>query len=561
MHQKPPINANGNVASTDDFNGKRTCFVHDASRNLEVARVEGLANTTVCSSVTPQGATLPAGSRKISTQWHPDRRSQTQLAEPGKLSTYVYNGQPDPFNANAIASCAPSTTTLPDGKPIVVLCKKVEQATLDLDGTKAFGLQGTPATAGDPDFAKVSLLLHMDGPAGSAASDNSANPKAVTAAGTAQLSSTQAKFGGSSSAFDGSGDYWSLLHSNEFSIQAGDFTIEAWVYRAVGGQQHYLLSKRSVTVSDGWEWRINADNTLQFFHTGGMQVSSATAVPAGSWVHVAASRNGSTVRLFIAGALVGTATFSDGVENTADTLKIGVGNDLSGGFNGYIDEVRITKGLARYTAAFAVPTAAFGNSMTSTQAIPSSMDASVPNRVWTYTYNQSGQVLTAKGPRTDVNDTTTYEYYADTTADHTVGDLKKVTNAKGQSTQYTLYNRAGQVLRMVDANTVTTDYTYDARQRLKSVSVGGQTTSYDYLPSGQLKRVTQPDASYVEYSYDDAQRQVAVNDNLGNRIDYTLDNAGRKTGETVKDPSGNLSRQVSRIMDALGRVQQVTGRE
>jgi YD repeat-containing protein len=65
----------------------------------------------------------------------------------------------------------------------------------------------------------------------------------------------------------------------------------------------------------------------------------------------------------------------------------------------------------------------------------------------------------------------------------------------------------------------------------------------------------------VEYTYDDAQRQVAVSDNLGNRIDYTLDNAGRRTGETVKDPSGTLSRQVSRIMDALGRVQQVTGRE
>jgi YD repeat-containing protein len=551
----------GNVLSADDFNGNRSCYAYD-NTNREVMRVEGLATSSACSSVTPQGAALPAGSRKVSTQWHPERRLETRRAEPGQLSTSVYNGQPDPFNGDATASCAPSTATLPDGKPIAVACKQVVQATIDANGASAFNVTGVPAIEGDPNFANVSLLLHMDGQVGSfAVSDNAPNPKTVTAAGSVQLSSTQAKFGGASSAFDGSGDYWAVPHSNEFSIQAGDFTIEAWVYRSVGGQQHYLLSKRSYSAADGWEWRINADNTLQYFHTGGTQVSSTSAVPTGSWVHLAATRSGSTVRLFIAGVPVGSATFADGNENTADTLKIGVGNDLSGGFNGYIDEVRITKGVARYTAAFTPPSAPFGNSTTSTPAIPSSMDASVPNRVWTYTYNQHGQVLTAKGPRTDVNDTTTYEYYPDTTAEHTVGDLKKVTNAKGQATQYTLYNKAGQVLRSVDANSVTTDYAYDARQRLKSVSVGGQTTSHDYLPSGQLKRVTQPDASYVEYTYDDAQRQVAVSDNLGNRIDYTLDNAGRRTGETVKDPSGTLSRQVSRIMDALGRVQQVTGRE
>jgi YD repeat-containing protein len=267
------------------------------------------------------------------------------------------------------------------------------------------------------------------------------------------------------------------------------------------------------------------------------------------------------VRLFIGGALVGTATFSDGAENTADTLKIGVGNDLSGGFNGYVDEVRITKGLARYTAAFAVPTSPFANSATSTPAVPSSMDVGVPNRVWTYTYNQYGQVLTAKGPRTDVNDTTTYEYYTDTTVDHTLGDLKKVTNAKGQATQFTQYNKAGQVLRMVDASAVTTDYTYDARQRLKTVSVAGRMATYDYLPSGQLKRVTQADASYVDYSYDDAQRLIAVSDNLGNRIDYLLDSTGNRTSESVQDSTGALRRQLTRVTDALKRVQQVIGRE
>src|SRR5207237_52633 len=115
--------------------GRRSCYLSDPTRNVETTRVEGLANTVTCSSVTGSGATLPSGSRKTSTQWHPDWRLRAKVAEPGKLTTYVYNGQPDPFNGNAIASCAPSTALLPDGKPIVVLCKQVEQATTDANGS------------------------------------------------------------------------------------------------------------------------------------------------------------------------------------------------------------------------------------------------------------------------------------------------------------------------------------------------------------------------------------------------------------------------------------------
>jgi YD repeat-containing protein len=91
--------------------------------------------------------------------------------------------------------------------------------------------------------------------------------------------------------------------------------------------------------------------------------------------------------------------------------------------------------------------------------------------------------------------------------------------------------------------------------------VGGQTTSYTYDPVGQLTRVTWPDASYVGYEYDDAHRQKAVFDNRGNRIDYTLDNLGNRTAEAVKDPGGTLRRTLARSIDALGRIQQTTGRE
>ncbi|MEY4752205.1 MAG: hypothetical protein RIQ60_4419, partial [Pseudomonadota bacterium] len=126
---------NGNVSQRDDFNGNRSCYGSDLSRNLEVVRVEGLANTAACTGVTPAGATLPAGSRKVSTQWHPDWKLVVRQAEPLKLTTFVYHGQPDPTAGNALASCAPATALLPDGKPIAVLCKQVEQATTDATGS------------------------------------------------------------------------------------------------------------------------------------------------------------------------------------------------------------------------------------------------------------------------------------------------------------------------------------------------------------------------------------------------------------------------------------------
>ena len=319
------FDANGNATQRDDFTGLRTCYSHDLSRNVETSRVEGLANTQACSAVTPVGAALPSGSRKTSTQWHPDWRLAVKVAEPKRVTTNVYNGQPDPFAGNAVASCAPSTAKLPDGKPIAVLCKTVVQATYDAAGAAGFA---------------------------------------------------------------------------------------------------------------------------------------------------------------------------------------------------------------------------------------AALDNSVPNRVWSYTYDESGRILATRDP---LGNTTTNTYYTGTTADYTRGDLEKTSNALGQATRYPKYNQLGRVLQVVDPNGVATDFEYDARQRMKRQASAGEATQYGYTVSGQLRRVTQPDGGYVDYEYDAAQRLKAMQDHLGNRIEYTLDASGRRREERVKDPAGVLKRQVSRVFDALGRAQQVTG--
>jgi uncharacterized protein RhaS with RHS repeats len=129
---------NANVASRDDFNGTRSCYLNDLARNLKVASVSGLSQSQACAAVTPANAALPAGALKTSTQWHPDWSLPIKVAAPNQITTNVYNGQPDSLNGNVPESCAPAGATLPNGLPIAVLCKQVEQATTDADGHSGF---------------------------------------------------------------------------------------------------------------------------------------------------------------------------------------------------------------------------------------------------------------------------------------------------------------------------------------------------------------------------------------------------------------------------------------
>ncbi len=177
-------------------------------------------------------------------------------------------------------------------------------------------------------------------------------------------------------------------------------------------------------------------------------------------------------------------------------------------------------------------------------------------RKWTYTYNPYGQVWTVTGPRTDAADVTTYTY-------DTKGNLASVKNAVGQLTTLTNYDANGRVGTITDPNNIVTTLTYWPRGWLKSrtVTAGGvaESTSYDYDDVGQFTLVTLPDASTVTYTYDDAHRLTSVGDSLNNSITYTLDNMGNRRKTEVKDPSGVLARQTTRVIDVLNRLQQSTG--
>ena len=216
-----------------------------------------------------------------------------------------------------------------------------------------FQFAAAPVGPTDPYFSNVSLLLHGDGANGSTTIvDNSPSPKTVTAYGNAQISTAQSKFGGASIAFDGSGDYTSAT-SGDFAFGTGDFTIESWVYlqatndRTIWGYASSNSGGIALFSDSVGQRRIYVGNSAWIIVAG--------AFPVSTWFHAAVAREGSTLRLFQNGTLIGS-----GFNTTNFTAtQFQVGASLYNSLWGYIDDLRITKGVARYTANFTPPTAPF----------------------------------------------------------------------------------------------------------------------------------------------------------------------------------------------------------
>ena len=238
-------------------------------------------------------------------------------------------------------------------------------------------ITGAEKTPVDPQFGSVSLLLHGNGTNGSTTiTDNSPSPKTVTAVGNAQISTAQSKFGGASIAFDGTGDYLTVPSTGTpGDFGTGNFTVELW---------HYLVSRLNTTpclISNYSSFAAgsfalfagHASSVILGFPNGTNQyqlalngsgfpsINSTATIAYGVWVHIAVVRSGSTITLYVNGAASGTVTNTANLTGTTGSLWIGTAADslATGAINGYIDDLRITKGVARYTGNFSVPTAPF----------------------------------------------------------------------------------------------------------------------------------------------------------------------------------------------------------
>ena len=178
----------------------------------------------------------------------------------------------------------------------------------------------------------------------------------------AQIDTSVKKYGTGSMEFDGTGDYLQIPSSTQFGFGTGDFTVEAWVYLNSNGATFKTIFSTRPTSSTGGSNAIyfGVSNNGQAYYDGSdggtLSLSGTTVLSTSTWYHLAVVRSGTTITLYVNGTSEGTRTDS----NTKNTNPAVIGG-FSNGFtiDGYIDDLRITKGVARYTANFTPPTAAF----------------------------------------------------------------------------------------------------------------------------------------------------------------------------------------------------------
>lgn len=220
----------------------------------------------------------------------------------------------------------------------------------------------------DPNFANVSLLLHCNGSDGSTTfTDSSTVAHTVTAVGNAQIDTAQSKWGGASGLFDGAGDKLTVPSHTSLDITTGDFTIEFWMRPSDVVSAPWSPMARpasSGVIPWGFFWDESSAELQFYAHNTSnslvVAIISTASISADTWYHVAVTRSGSTFRMYIDGVSQGSATSSATLKSSTEPLQIA--DDGSGSYYpGWLDDIRITKGVARYTGSgsFTPPTAEF----------------------------------------------------------------------------------------------------------------------------------------------------------------------------------------------------------
>ena len=202
------------------------------------------------------------------------------------------------------------------------------------------------------------LLLGTNGAVRDASSNN-----LLETLGDTKISTSVGKFSRTySMQFDGTGDYLKILsNANSLALGTSDFTIEMWINRNSSGVVQHLLDFRGANNNDYnpvFYWQTN--NYLYYTNnntSGDNQIQNSNPITSSSgWVHLALVRSGTTLVVYVNGVASGSVTYSTDIRG-GNTVFVGSRFTGTGDFNGYIQDLRITKGIARYTTNFSTPLA------------------------------------------------------------------------------------------------------------------------------------------------------------------------------------------------------------
>ena len=218
----------------------------------------------------------------------------------------------------------------------------------------------TTGGSGDPYWANVSYLLVGNGANGTTTNikDSSSNNLATTISGNTAITTSQSKYGSGSVYFDGSGDYLTLASTSLLTFGTGAFTVEMWFYQTVTTDYEQLFVTCNSYLTSGC-FRLYtgpSNNKLEVSVDTRILLNPVTTFLNNTWNYVAVCRAGSTLTMYLNG--VNIASITDTTSFISNNSMIGGVNGGLGPFSGYIYDLRVTKGVARYSGStMTVPTA------------------------------------------------------------------------------------------------------------------------------------------------------------------------------------------------------------
>jgi len=224
-------------------------------------------------------------------------------------------------------------------------------------GTAVYKANFVPPTAPLTAVTNTTLLLNMD----KAAIADKSGKMVLETFGDAKTSTAIKKYGTASMSFDGSGDGLYCINNEQLKMGTGDYTVEFWMYQtsAAGNQVILEIGRASTAAGVGFQIdTVSGSLTVYYGPTIATAFASAVTPTLNTWNHIAMTRQSGSTKFFVNGVQAGSA-FTDNTNYTQATLWLGSNAGAgSAYFSGYIDDLRITKGYARYTANFTPPSSA-----------------------------------------------------------------------------------------------------------------------------------------------------------------------------------------------------------
>ena len=299
---------------------------------------------------------------KLDTGYAGELTASTNLTNNGDFILNAGTFTPGSQTINVGGSWTNGGGTFNKGTSTINLTGTNPNTTIQTNSQQFYNLNVAGQIAND---SYTKLLIHADG-ANNSNSFTDESGHAVTANGDAKISTTTSKFGGSSAYFDGSGDSLSIPASSDFNIDS-DFTFDFWFKS--NSTTRYTSFFSNEGSGGGWTLLMNNANAyagdIAFYGNGGTPVPLVTSTGGyndGNFHHVALVRNGSNWQIYVDGT--SRASVTNGNNNTAGTTAY-IGNNhtfANRDFAGYMDEIRISKGIARWTGNFSVPTITYFSS-------------------------------------------------------------------------------------------------------------------------------------------------------------------------------------------------------